>query len=483
LKTTWNKHMARFVSRSIFCQQKKMAAKGLTVSLKFLSCTLAACLFTITVSVALCRAEEPTPPLQQTMSVVTMLNDDNMGEALRFPSVVAFDQEQEEIYVIIGGKGGFVIYDSDFIPYLFLGAGRGIDAPRSVFFDSREGNLFVCQGKSANRPPRLTILNGAFFPVKEIVFDQIPEADNFSPSRGVLGKRGNIYLVDQNSRSGVLVLDKEGNFLRWIKPQDRISKQETRTTPEPKKESDVKTESVEAPSPSEPPPDTELLDLPPELRPKSRLKAAKSDDGPTQGTVMLNDIITDSDGHLFLLSEETSKVYVYAVNEDFLFSFGEKGGVAGKMSRPKGIAIHEGRKAIYIVDYMRHTILVYDLAGKYLFEFGGRGSGPLWFNFPNSIAVDRKGRVIIADLFNNRVQIVKADFEMSFSGSQKLRTDTPAPATPRERQTVAPSEVTTSDRQNTEPTPETISVPPNNVELENGTTTDKQHLEPQGQKE
>jgi DNA-binding beta-propeller fold protein YncE len=172
------------------------------------------------------------------------------------------------------------------------------------------------------------------------------------------------------------------------------------------------------------------------------------------------------------------------------------------MSRPRGIAINEGRKIIYIVDYMRHTILVYDLAGKYLFEFGGRGSGPLWFNFPNSITVDRKGRLIVADLFNNRVQILKTEFSQTFTGSKGLKTDTPAtvtpgaspaitpttimpgtpqtvtpiPVTPSTRQTFTPTTVTASPPQTGKPAPEAISPPPNSVEVEIGTTSDP-HIE------
>lgn len=459
---------------------------------------LAFCLICTTASSGRCRAEAPAAaPAQQPMSVVTILNNDNQGKPLRFPSTVAFDPEQEEIYVVNGGKTGFVIYDNDFIPHLSLGAGRGIDSPQSVFFDTREGNVFVCQGKSTDHPPRLTILNGAFFPIKEIVFDHIPEAENFSPFRGVLGKTGNLYLADNNTR-GVLVLDNNGNFLRWLKPVDKIVRKIARETAE--KNPPTEKEDIKAPSPSEPPPETALLDLPPELRPKARVRAAESSGGPTSEPIIINDIMTDSDGHLFLLSEETSKVYVYSANEDFLFSFGEKGGSSGKMSRPKGIAINEGRKVIYIVDYMRHTILVYDLAGKYLYEFGGRGSGPLWFNFPNSITVDRKGRLIVADLFNNRVQILKTEFDQTFTGTKGVKTDAPAPETPVAPQQpfkptttmpgtqkkLKPPPITPSTQQTFTPTPmmpeimETIILKPEvpiplqeNSEVEIGTTSDR----------
>ncbi len=461
--------MARFVSRTMTAPNKLRAKQERRGKFVRQCCCLASCLLGIAAGPVLCRAEE-TITSTQPMGVVTILTEDNQGATLRFPSVVAFDREQEETYVINGGQGGFVIYDSDFIPYLFLGAGRGIDSPQGIFFDPKDGNLFICQGKSVDHPPRLTILNGAFFPVKEILFDHMPDAENFSPHRGALGKTGDIYLVDNNIR-GVLVLDKDGNFLRWLKPTDSVLRQarEDKTVQVQEKESPGEKVAAEPPPTTESPPETDLLGLPPELRPKSQLKAVTSGGGPSQGPVTITDIITDSEGHLFLLSEETSKVYVYAANENFLFSFGEKGGSTGKMSRPHGIAINEGRKIIYIVDYMRHTILAYDLSGKYLFEFGGRGSGPLWFNFPNSIAVDRKGRLIVADLFNNRVQILKAEFNMTFSGSKELKTGVPATATPKEPPVAAPTTVT----------PEAAGqAPRSNVEQETGTTSDRQNIGP-----
>lgn len=383
-----------------------------------------------------CPAEEKKEPVRQPVVLVSILQEDHQGERLRFPSVVAFDQEQEEIYVLSGGKKGFVIYDSNLFPHLFLGPGRGLDAPQGIFFHPRDGRVFVCQGRSASQPPRLTILNGAFIPVGEILIADMPEAETFSPSRGVVGKNGNIYLAGAGS-PGVLVLNHDGGFLRWLRPLDSVRPQEEEEEPGREKTPEQKIfpdgtgdgtgEESEATGDNP-------LGLPEELLPRSRLKAARASTGSRQGPVMINDIIMDRDGHLFLLSEETSKVYVYTAGEEFLFSFGQKGGSSGKMSRPRGLAMDEARKSIYIVDYMRHTIMVYDTGGKYLFEFGGRGTGPLWFNFPNSISVDRKGQIIIADLFNSRVQILRADFDVRFPMFQGLKTPPSATETPRDEE-------------------------------------------------
>jgi DNA-binding beta-propeller fold protein YncE len=116
-------------------------------------------------------------------------------------------------------------------------------------------------------------------------------------------------------------------------------------------------------------------------------------------------VAVGGDGRIYLLSGETSHVYVYDENREFLFSFGKKGGSSGKMSRPVGIGVDSSRARQYVVDYMRHTVLVYDREGTYLREFGGLGWGPGWFQYPSDITVDSSGRVIVADTFNNRVEV------------------------------------------------------------------------------
>jgi hypothetical protein len=118
-------------------------------------------------------------------------------------------------------------------------------------------------------------------------------------------------------------------------------------------------------------------------------------------------VTIDAEGRLYLVSAETSKIYVYDAQETFLFSFGEKGGSARKLSTPRSLGIDEKRGLLYVVDYMRHTIVVYDRAGRFQFEVGGRGVGPGWFNFPSDIVVTPQGHLIVADLFNRRVQVLE----------------------------------------------------------------------------
>ncbi len=348
------------------------------------------------------------------VQVITEIIWDEQGERLRYPADIAYDRDRDETYVVVGGKGNIIVYGSNFFPAATLGPGRGADSPRGTYID-KEGMVYVCQGITLERKARITIFNPAFFPVGEITFDDIPEAENFSPTNLTIGLNGNIYIAGQNAR-GLLVLDKDRKFHHWLKPMDLIFDQEVVQEINMEQENSPSGDdtSVETTAEVEEPETPDMLDLlPADLLPAQTKNYTKDQDS-TTGPVKVTDVIRDSEGHLYILSEETSKVYVYSLNEEFLFSFGQKGGSTGKMSRPKSLAIDEKKKAVYVVDYMRHTILIYDLGGTFMYEFGGMGTGPGWFQFPNSIALNRDGYLIVADLFNQRVQVLDIAFEYKF---------------------------------------------------------------------
>ncbi len=283
---------------------------------------------------------------------LAILTKDDQGKPLKFPSAVFCDHKTGEIYVVSSGSSKVVIYSPDYFPEISIGAGRGIDAPRGVYVD-KLGNIYITQGPTSNHPSEITVLNAALFPIKNIQLTGFKGAKNFIPVNLIEGKDGNLYVTGLGSY-GVIVLNKDGKFLKRIVPGKNLY---------------IKHSSVPR--------------------------------------IIITSIAQDKKGDLFMLSEATSKIYVYNASGDFLFSFGQKGGTLGKTSHPRGIAIDNRKQLIYVVDYMRHTVLAYNLRGNFMFEFGGKGWSPGWFNYPTSVAVDKNGNIIIADLFNQRVQVLK----------------------------------------------------------------------------
>ncbi|WP_041718803.1 hypothetical protein [Desulfurivibrio alkaliphilus] len=303
----------------------------------------------------------PVPPgVNLHVVLEKLILRDHRGDLLRYPSQLAFDPAQEEIYLLLADRGGFVVYDYDFYPHLFLGKGRGLQRPRAVFFAPADHRVLVIQGRIDQRPPSLLIFDGAYLPLIEIELKtpDTPEGEHdFVPSAGVVGRNGDIYLAGGDPR-GVMVLSPEGAFRRWLPP---LASGEV-----------TGEEEVAA--------------------------------GP------ISYLTRDTQGRLYGLSEEAGKVYVYSASEELLYSFGQKGANVGQLSRPRGLALDERRGLVYVVDYMRHSVLVYSLNGRFLHEFGGRGTAPRWFNFPNAVVVDAQGRVVVADMFNHRLQVLRPEF-------------------------------------------------------------------------
>lgn len=390
-----------------------------------------------------CSAAEGKGPV--TPKVVTILTADESGEPLSFPSYIYYDDGAGETYVLTGGgEPKISVFGPEYYPEITLGALRGVYAPQSLLV-TPSGDLYVCQSavSAKNKKPRITILNAAFFIQQEIIIDNIPGAADFSPVRFALGRDGNIYIAGSNNK-GIIVLDSVGRFLRWLTPMDTIVKIQQKETvvkeeiqQSSRKKIEILTPSAEPVSGppgnnmvehSEKPAESDTVSnqddtdsaqeeaggggLPSTMLPKVNTSNLELFTPEEFGPVTINDILVDDSGNLYLLSEERGKIYVYSAQEKFLFSIGAKGGSSGKMSRPRGFAIDKERGYIYVADYMRHTILVFNLrSGRFIFEFGGRGFGPGWFNFPTSVAVDRRGNVIIADLFNRRIQVLDVNLE------------------------------------------------------------------------
>jgi streptogramin lyase len=59
--------------------------------------------------------------------------------------------------------------------------------------------------------------------------------------------------------------------------------------------------------------------------------------------------------------------------------------------------------------YQNGRIARYDAQGELVSEFGSVGSGPAQFDLIHGIAVDREGRIYVADRENNRIQVFRND--------------------------------------------------------------------------
>jgi sugar lactone lactonase YvrE len=80
--------------------------------------------------------------------------------------------------------------------------------------------------------------------------------------------------------------------------------------------------------------------------------------------------------------------------------------ITAGLKRPSGLAI-SGQK-LYVTDSQAQAVLMFDLEGHALGQFGGRGSGAGEFNFPSHISADASGSLLVTDSMNSRIQIFDA---------------------------------------------------------------------------
>ncbi len=274
------------------------------------------------------------------------ITEDEEGGRLSWPSFVFTEPVRNEIY-IIDSKARIIIYASDFYPLFTLTKRNGVESPQGLTVD-KEGNLYVAQSPTKDNPGnRISVFNACLKWERDIYMKGFEGSDSFAPYRLAIDKGGNIYVSGYNFY-GVIILNNQGQFLEMLAPEEQGKK------------------------------------------------------------VKLANVTIDKTGRIYVVSEEESRIYIYDENRKFLFEFGEKGGSSGKLSRPQALGVDNRNGRMYVVDYMRHTISAYDKDGKYLFEFGGLGWGEGWFQHPRDISVDFLGRILVADTFNNRIEVFQS---------------------------------------------------------------------------
>jgi sugar lactone lactonase YvrE len=76
---------------------------------------------------------------------------------------------------------------------------------------------------------------------------------------------------------------------------------------------------------------------------------------------------------------------------------------------PSSIAFYPDGTFIVADGYVNARIVKFDKNGKYISEFGSKGSGPGQFDLVHSVAIDKQGRIYASDRRNHRIQVFDAN--------------------------------------------------------------------------
>jgi streptogramin lyase len=100
---------------------------------------------------------------------------------------------------------------------------------------------------------------------------------------------------------------------------------------------------------------------------------------------------------VYIADSNNRRVQVYSPSGSFRRIIATEG-------TPRGITI-DSDKRVYVVDVLSHQVDIYSAQGQRLATFGGNGFGPGQFQYPEDIAIDRRGRIYVSDRENNQVQV------------------------------------------------------------------------------
>ena len=127
--------------------------------------------------------------------------------------------------------------------------------------------------------------------------------------------------------------------------------------------------------------------------------------------VMPHGLTVDGDDHVWLTDVGQHQVFKFTRNGKLLLTLGERG-MAGAdathFNLPTDVAVLADG-SFYVSDGYKNTRVVkFDAAGRYLYEWGGKGGGTGEFNLPHGLALGEGGRVYVCDRENLRMQVFDA---------------------------------------------------------------------------
>ncbi|MBI5237946.1 MAG: OmpA family protein, partial [Deltaproteobacteria bacterium] len=99
------------------------------------------------------------------------------------------------------------------------------------------------------------------------------------------------------------------------------------------------------------------------------------------------------DGSYTLVDPAKFQVVRLARDGTTILQFGMVSSLMGGFSMPIGLAIDKNKERIFVADVNRLMIIMFDMQGKPLYEFGG----PRMFRGPVAIAIDRNSRIYVSD--------------------------------------------------------------------------------------
>ncbi|MBQ14842.1 MAG: peptidyl-alpha-hydroxyglycine alpha-amidating lyase family protein [Gammaproteobacteria bacterium] len=84
---------------------------------------------------------------------------------------------------------------------------------------------------------------------------------------------------------------------------------------------------------------------------------------------------------------------------------GFSGTLPNTFNGPADVAVAQNGDVFVADGHYNNRIVKFNSQGRYLMEWGHKGTGPGEFDLPHTIVIDQRGRVLVGDRSNHRIQI------------------------------------------------------------------------------
>lgn len=109
-------------------------------------------------------------------------------------------------------------------------------------------------------------------------------------------------------------------------------------------------------------------------------------------------------GTLFVPVGDVGTVQRYTTEGSYVGNIGAFGTEPGKLNFPVAVDV-SADGLVAVLDRQRTVVVCFAPDGRFLGEFGGRGVSPGWFLGPSLLAVSAPDRIIVGQVYQNRIQI------------------------------------------------------------------------------
>jgi DNA-binding beta-propeller fold protein YncE len=122
-----------------------------------------------------------------------------------------------------------------------------------------------------------------------------------------------------------------------------------------------------------------------------------------------NGVAVDGAGNVYVSDSNNGRLLMFGTDGQIRAQVG-RGAGTGNLGLPRGLAV-DGQGRVFVADTTGQGVFIYRAPDgdsrrlDFLGFVGGEGVADAQFEYPNSVAVDARGRLYVADTFNNRVQI------------------------------------------------------------------------------